>query len=169
MTGVDDGDLLGISLGTSLGTDDGDLLGTSLGTSLGTDDGDLLGWLDGFWLVEGIDDGDLLGWLDGFDEGTSLGIDDGDLLGTSLGTSLDSMLGALVEQKAFSKKKGMEEEHPLPLPLPLPPFPLPLPLPVVGRGLVEGATDIEGAADGTSLKSSQLLSRAVQLHCTQAS
>ena len=149
MTGVDDGDLLGISLGTSLGTDDGDLLGISLGTSLGTDDGDLLGWLDGF------------------DEGTSLGIDDGDLLGTSLGTSLDSMLGALVEQKAFSKKKGMEEEHPLPLPLP--PFPLPLPLPVVGRGLVEGATDIEGAADGTSLKSSQLLSRAVQLHCTQAS
>ena len=151
--GIDDGDLLGITLGISLGDLLGWLDGFNEGTSLGIADGDLLGWLDGFWLVEGIADGDLLGWLDGSDEG----VDDGDLLGWL--ESLGSMLGASVEQKAFSKGKGMEEEHPLP-PLPLPPLPpFPLPLPVVGRGLVEGA------ADGTSLKPSQLLlSRAVQLH-----
>ena len=48
MTGVDDGDLLGISLGTSLGTDDGDLLGISLGTSLGTDEEGSNNMKDGF-------------------------------------------------------------------------------------------------------------------------
>ena len=114
--------------------------------------GDLLGWLDGSdeGTPLGIDDGYLLGWLDGSDEGTSLGIDDGDLLGAS------------VEQKAFSKGKGIEEEQPLPLPLPLPPFPLLPPLPVVGRGLEEGA------ADGTSLKPTQLLSRAAQLQFAMA-
>ena len=106
--------------------------------------------MDGLWLEEDpVNSAEVSaeGWLDGSDEG----VDDGDLLG--------SMLGASVEQKAFSKGKGIEEEHPLPLPLP----PFPLPLPVVGRGLVEGA------ADGTSLKPAQLLSRAVQSHCMQAS
>ena len=111
--------------------------------------------MDGLWLEEDpVKSAEVSaeGWLDGSDEG----VDDGDLLG--------SMLGASVEQKAFSKGKGMEEEHPFPFPLPLPPLPpFPLPLPVVGRALVEGA------ADGTSLKPAQLLSRALQSHCMQAS
>ena len=48
VSGIADGDLLGISLGTSLGTDDGDLLGISLGTSLGTDEEGSNNMKDGF-------------------------------------------------------------------------------------------------------------------------
>jgi len=119
--GLDDGDALGLALGTS----DGLVDGTNVGLALGLSEGDALGLVLG--LALGDADGDALGLADG----DALGDAEGDADGLALGLALGLTLGALLGIEGDAVGTGdvgealgaavFEQQHLPPSPLPSPP------------------------------------------------